>query len=696
MKPLFISLCLFGAFATAYPQSIVLNNPEKTYSLFEHFEALETEPGQITIDSLLQHPVHYPFVSVKQKPIKVNQDNVNVGGKNDVWFRVKLANQTNETMTLQLLMLNERQVVVYEVANQQLLHQEVFHGSSSTIRTNENFQHKNLIFPLQIPNGQSHTIYLQVTHLALPILHITAQSTWASQEMLYRETMIAGLFIGFILIIFIYSLMLFARLGDWVNLIYAVWLLLIALVIVGTNNQLASLSPTLHTIFAIYKAHFLFCIVLVHVLFTLSFLPIRQQARGLYRISWFVMAFYIVGIFLLLINQAFQSLMFLTILIDALYSILAGAIMYRRGVKPALYFLIGNIVYNIGQYVYISTLYGLYPLTFWTYNGNYFGSFSEILLFTLGLTYKINLLKKHQEEAIQEQLRLTQENQQLIETQNRVLEERVEQRTAELKASQAQLIQKEKLASLGELTAGIAHEIQNPLNFVNNFSEVSAELVEELEEEADAGRIDEVKAIAGDLRQNLEKINHHGQRASAIVQGMLEHSRRGSGEKQLTNLNQLADEYLRLAYQGQQAKNKRFTCQLSTDFDSDLPIVSGVPQDIGRVLLNLYNNAFYAVQQRAKQADSDYQPTVWVSTRREPGYVSICVKDNGTGIASTIRDKIFQPFFTTKPTGEGTGLGLSLSYDIITKGHGGEMRVGNHQEEGASFLFKLPQLKNVE
>ncbi|WP_020594823.1 sensor histidine kinase [Spirosoma panaciterrae] len=690
MKLLLQALLLYGISVATQAQSLVLKNPNQTYYLFDHVTALQTEPGEVTIDSLLQHPAHFRFVSVKQKPIQVNQHNVSEGGTKDVWFRVELTNQTNAALMLQFLMLNERQIVVYEAANQQLLHQEVFHGSSASINPKENFQHKNLIYPLHIPNGQSHTIYLHVARMALPTLHITAQSVWALQKMLYSETLITGLFMGFILIIFIYSLMLFARLGDWINLIYAVWLLLVALIILGTNNQLPGISSALHNIFAYNAALFLFCVDLIHVLFALSFLQIRQQARRLYRVSWFVIGFYILAIVLLLINQAFIKLVFLAIVIDSLYSILAGGIMYYRGFKPALYFLIGNIVYYIGQYVYMTTLYGLYPITFWTYNSNYFGAFGEILLFTLGLTYKVNLLKKKQDQATQEQLRLTLENQQLVETQNRVLEEKVEQRTAELRASQAQLIQKEKLASLGELTAGIAHEIQNPLNFVNNFSEVSSELVDELKEEINKGELEEAGAIADDLRQNLQKITNHGYRASAIVKGMLEHSRASTGEKALTNLNALADEYLRLAYQGQRAKDKAFNGQLITDFDSRLSSVNVVAQDIGRVLLNLYNNAFYAIGQQARQAEAGYQPTVWVSSRQEPGRVLIGVKDNGTGIPKAIQDKIFQPFFTTKPTGEGTGLGLSLSYDIITKGHGGTMTVESQEGLGAQFVITLP------
>ncbi|MDX2072451.1 MAG: ATP-binding protein [Haliscomenobacter sp.] len=266
----------------------------------------------------------------------------------------------------------------------------------------------------------------------------------------------------------------------------------------------------------------------------------------------------------------------------------------------------------------------------------------------------------------------------------------VQQTLSQLQSTQAQLIQSEKLASLGELTAGIAHEIQNPLNFVNNFAEVSAEMLDELKEELEKGDIEEVKAIAEDLQVNLGKINHHGGRASSIVKGMLEHSRTSTGVKELTNLNALADEFLRLAYHGLRAKDSSFNATMEMHFDPDLPLVSVIPQDIGRVLLNLINNAFYAVQEKARQGIEGFAPTVSISTKKMNNAIEIRVKDNGNGIPEAIRDKIFQPFFTTKPTGQGTGLGLSLTYDIITKGHGGKLHLESTENQGSTFTIELP------
>ena len=258
-----------------------------------------------------------------------------------------------------------------------------------------------------------------------------------------------------------------------------------------------------------------------------------------------------------------------------------------------------------------------------------------------------------------------------------------------LRQTQTQLIQAEKMASLGELTAGIAHEIQNPLNFVNNFSEVNKEMVDELEEELKKGNIEEALAIAADIKGNQEKITHHGRRAEFIVKGMLEHSRTGTGEKQLTSINVLAEEFLKLSYHGLRAKDKAFNAELITRFDEHLPKINIAAQDIGRVLLNLFNNAFYTVNQKKKTAGPDYKPEVTVTTSTEKNNLIIKVKDNGNGIPDAIKEKIMQPFFTTKPTGEGTGLGLSLSYDIVVKGHGGSIKVDSVEGEGSEFIITL-------
>jgi len=275
--------------------------------------------------------------------------------------------------------------------------------------------------------------------------------------------------------------------------------------------------------------------------------------------------------------------------------------------------------------------------------------------------------------------------------------EKVEHALHDLKSAQAQLVQREKMASLGELTAGVAHEIQNPLNFVNNFSDLNRELLAELQEDLKSGKHENINELAEDIIRNENKINEHGKRAESIVKGMLMHSRGGVGQKEKVNLNALADEYLRLAYHGFRAKEKDqnaaeslWNAKLITEFDSNLPEMDVVPQDIGRVLLNIYNNAFYALAEKAKKATSDFQPTLVVQTKKTKDAVQVSVRDNGDGVPEAIRSKIFQPFFTTKPTGRGTGLGLSLSYDIITKAHGGKIDVASREGEYSEFIILLP------
>jgi two-component system, NtrC family, sensor kinase len=305
---------------------------------------------------------------------------------------------------------------------------------------------------------------------------------------------------------------------------------------------------------------------------------------------------------------------------------------------------------------------------------------------------EIEIQKKNIEEAkneIAKNMFELDKQKQVIEIKNRVLNETM----VNLKETQSQLIQSEKMASLGELTAGIAHEIQNPLNFVNNFSDINSELIEEMKVEMDKGNLEEAKAIADDISANEQKINYHGKRADGIVKGMLQHSRSSNNIKESVNINVLADEYLRLAYHGLRAKDKSFNAAMKTDYDESIGSISAVPQDIGRAMLNLITNAFYAAplppQGGFKDPNYKHEPTIWLSTKKVGDKVLISVKDNGPGIPQKVLDKIFQPFFTTKPTGQGTGLGLSLAYDIV-KAHGGDLKVETKEGEGSEFIIELP------
>jgi signal transduction histidine kinase len=306
----------------------------------------------------------------------------------------------------------------------------------------------------------------------------------------------------------------------------------------------------------------------------------------------------------------------------------------------------------------------------------------EITAFKLDRTEKV---KRTTAILLEETIEELEQKRKAVEESNLALQKSLE----ELKATQSQLIQAEKMASLGELTAGIAHEIQNPLNFVNNFSEVNAELIQEMIQEIEKRNLEEVKALANDIADNEQKINHHGKRADAIVKGMLQHSRTSSGVKEPTDINSLADEYLRLAYHGLRAKDKSFNANMKTDFDETIGNINIIPQDIGRVILNLITNAFYAVDEKKKLLKDGFEPMVSVSTKKMNGSFEIKVADNGSGIPQKVLDKIFQPFFTTKPTGQGTGLGLSLAYDIV-KAHGGELKVETMDGVGSEFIIQIP------
>ena len=306
----------------------------------------------------------------------------------------------------------------------------------------------------------------------------------------------------------------------------------------------------------------------------------------------------------------------------------------------------------------------------------------EIISFKLDRTEKV---KRTTAILLEETIAELEEKRRTVEESKNALQRSLE----ELKGAQAQLIQSEKMASLGELTAGIAHEIQNPLNFVNNFSDVSNELLDEMRSEMEKGNLEDAKAIAADVKNNLEKILHHGKRADGIVKGMLQHSRTSTGQKELSDINVLCDEYLRLAYHGLRAKDKTFNAATKTDYDESIGFVKIIPQEIGRVILNLITNAFYTVTERKAKQQGGYEPLVSISTKKINDRILITVKDNGMGIPSKVLDKIFQPFFTTKPTGQGTGLGLSLSYDIV-KSHGGELKVNTKEGEGTEFIIDIP------
>ncbi|QIP11231.1 hypothetical protein G8759_00530 [Spirosoma aureum] len=685
---------------------VVVLDPTQSYDLFNASTLLETKAGSLSVKALLQNPDRYRFVPTQHELIKPYYRQF------EYWFRFELTNQTTSDLFLHFVYAGTEYITVYEVADGKLL--ETYQLGTLQPQRTYTFLKSNEVCPTSVRQGQTHVFYVQMRGVFTTALPIYAQATGTLLQTLHRDDLFYGLYYGFILIIIIYSLLLYARLRENDTLLYSIWVIFMGLQLAlfrgHTNEFFWPSNPAIER----YATVLAGLTGLVHIPFTLAFLRLRQRAPLFYKLGIGILILYAIGIILNLIGVSAsvgesRRLDFVPqiALLEGIFSVTAGIIIFRRGFRPALFYVIGNLVFFASIFLFLNYANGALPYSFWTYNSLHLGSGIEIILFTLALTNKVNLLKQQQEAAVQEQLRLTEANRQLVAQQNTILEEKVSRRTAELhsqkeelqktlttlQATQTQLIQQAKLASLGEVTAGIAHEILNPLNFVNNFAKMSVELADELKEGVEMSDYPLVTDLTGDIRKNLQSIAQNGQRAADIVGNMLEHARTGtSGPRQPTDLNALADRYIHLSYHALLAKDKsgsmaQLNAQLITELDPDVGMIDLVPQDMGRVLQNLFNNAFYEVAQKARKQPADYQPTVCVRTERMANEVKLTVYDNGAGIPQSIRPKIFQPFFTTKPTGQGIGLGLSLSYDIITNGNGGHIDV--HTEEGKFTEFHV-------
>jgi signal transduction histidine kinase len=508
---------------------------------------------------------------------------------------------------------------------------------------------------------------------------------------LFMMAMLFGIMIGFA----IYNLSISVSTRDGSYIWYFLYITCLAISLIGqlgshTSYLVQFILPE-HPLIGLFLKRIVDPVAFISlILFSRSFLHTRKKhPRWDYFLLFMIFAMTLHSILWLMgaynrANSPYIAIIFYLASVIAI--IITGVIAYREGFKAARFFIAGLIMTAMGILISLFNVSGWGDLLWFLPDSRFFNFVKESGVFFFGgidaFIFSLAL-------ADRQKIRL---------------EKLVAERTVELNHSldtlqqtQKQLIQSEKMASLGELTAGIAHEIQNPLNFVNNFSEVNTELIDEAGEEINKGNIDEVKIILNDLKENEKKINHHGKRAGAIVKGMLQHSQSSTGKKEPTDINALCDEYLRLSYNGLRAKDKSFNAEMKTNFDSSIGKINIIPQDIGRVLLNLYNNAFYAVNEKGtnslltthnSQFTTNYQPTVSVTTKKSEDHVTITVSDNGNGIPQKIVDKIFQPFFTTKPTGQGTGLGLSLSYDII-KAHGGELKVESRENQGTTFIIQL-------
>jgi len=564
-------------------------------------------------------------------------------------------------------------------------------AGQQTLAIRYSFTHKNILLKYRPVNYEAFKAVLGDLD--------TANQLYTEDKVFY--TFLSYYKFGILLFLGIIHLLLFLmHPGKKANLFIAIYAFFQSICF-HLDNNVSTLPITGEKLY--WYTHFNIVLVILNGIFSLltiyAYLKIPRQ-----KMFWLMISLLIVAYPFCIYSPTFSTF-YTAFIYSGLLAFEAFRLSlshYKQNQTGVKFITAGWLAYIVFMGLFYLMIFGLLPFNLMLSN-----LFANLGLLSVPVSYSLMLavdfakMNRELSYKLLEVEHLSTEKQQFLATQNETLERQVTTRTAELnqsletlKATQAQLIEREKLASLGELTAGIAHEIQNPLNFVNNFAEVSTELIDEMTEELGKGNQVEADTIAQDLKQNLEKINYHGKRASSIVKNMLEHSRTNAGHKEPTDINALIDECLRLSYHGMRGQFRNFQADYGLNLASHLPTTKVVKQDLGRVLLNLFNNAFYAVHERMKQLEGtqhhDYVPKVSASSCKLDTGIEIRIKDNGTGIPEALKNKIFQPFFTTKPTGEGTGLGLSLSYEIITKGHGGRLSIESTEGMGTTFIIELP------
>ncbi len=712
------------------PRTYIITGDTATQQFLDnsYWQVLNDKSGTFTVDDVQKEPLSNQFIYFT----KNSKDSF----AKTTWFRFNIEN--NAGRPLHLSIASDAAEADFFIPDSNGVFHHFLTGKEITWNKKDGFKIDNAI-PLEIKQGEQKMIYLKTVNRRSFVsfaLEFSLFNTQKLTETLLKDyqdsyTKSSGFFslilCGIFLLAGIFNLLLYFSVRERGYLYFFIFSLFACLSyahplydVKYVNILLSQALGTIQYLWAFFLLQFV-----RHYLQVSKYRP--RWNKWLLIISGLFLTYIIISILLFLISQyvliknsTYIPFSILAYIIDNTFwlSFIITIILFlqkRRGDNRI--FLIGVIPFAISILAY--TLLQLSAIFIASVRSNiaggdytnFFGYLNGVGALWLTAVISWVLFKKYalQEKAItQEKLEKEQlakekeiQKRELIAQQKIQLEKEVKERTSELKqslddlkATQSQLIQSEKMASLGELTAGIAHEIQNPLNFVNNFSEVNNEMIDELKAEIDKGNYDDAKMIADDIKSNEEKINHHGKRADAIVKGMLQHSRSSTGIKEPSDINALAAEYLRLAYQSNKAKDKSFNATMKTDFDESVGKISIIPQDMGRVLLNLYHNAFYAVHEKqkacqAEPAETGYQPTVTVSTKKINDKAEIIVADNGNGIPQKVVDKIFQPFFTTKPTGQGTGLGLSLSYDIV-KAHGGEIKVETKEGEGSEFVIHFP------
>jgi signal transduction histidine kinase len=686
----FIALLCF-TWSHAPAQAIRWNGATSHIDITPHVWVLEDAGGNLSFEQV-QSPQYQNAFKPSNKAV------LNFGFTESVhWLRFSTDMATTEKLVLEIAhaFLPQADFYYKDPAGRPV----VVRAGYNIPLNDKTVRHHFQVFPF--PQGAT-DCYVRLISQSHPIrVSIYRESAYDIKT--YRQRLVYGFYIGFMVFAILSNLFFYVSLGNRLYLFYA------GIVVVYISYASAVMDGFI--LYFIPRIDLMFWYVTIptigvplQMMYALVFLDVKKYDPKLNRVVVWLIAY-----FLLYMVIKFWLPITLVLTVNTGHALISfftmGYLGYatgRRGNRLGYYFALAYFIYFIlvlteATYIQIGR-----PAYFFELSHVALATLIEAFLLSFLLSKRFEFEKESTEkarhEAQQQLLEKTLENERMVKEQNLTLEKRVAERTRELndsvenlKHTQARLIQSEKLASLGELTAGIAHEIQNPLNFVNNFSEMNVELVNELRTaQAQPQRDGAYEAeLFDDIKQNAEKTLHHGRRADAIVKGMLQHSRKNTGQKELTDINFLTDEYLRLSYHGLRAKDKTFNATIETHFDDSIGKIAIVPQDIGRVLLNLFNNAFYAVHEQAKKLGGAYEPKVVASTKKVGTTIEITVKDNGGGIPKNIADKIFQPFFSTKPTGQGTGLGLSLSYDII-KAHGGDLTTHSTAGEGASFMIVLP------
>lgn len=682
---IFVALLLFLSGVSIDAQSTVVIQKGDRKFIGKNIEFLIDSTNKLTIEEVQ-----------KLKFSEGTTDILNLGGvTNEVWMRFNLQTDQDEIyMEINAPLINKLEI--FDVNGGEV--KSIFKGGSSLPYKVRPISMEKWLMSLDFKTNKEKSIYIKGQSFypyQIPVL-ISAKDRFVEESKYHY--LFWGIYMGVMILAFVYNFFIYLSVKEKSYLYYLLSILFSATFYLGLSGFgfwfFWPNSPIINPMTPILVTFS----NLVGIQFAFEFLQIDKTHKKTYYFGIILSGLLIFGSVLNVFKQYEIALPLsqLLSLVVCFYLIFLGTVAYKNGVSTAKYYLLAWALFLILVVVYILTLNNVIPSNFFTNHSAFIGHMMEVSLLSFALADRINTLKRENESKQLKIIDGLKENEKLQMSLNQELEQKVKERTLELeqalshlKSTQTQLIHTEKMASLGELTAGIAHEIQNPLNFVNNFADINMELIDEMVEEIGKGNLDEVKNLSGLIKDNEDKILHHGKRADSIVKGMLQHSRNSNSERESVDINQLCDEYLKLAFLGYKAKDKSFKATYQTSFDYTIPKINIVRQDVGRVILNIINNAFYAVVHKDNSENENYDPKVSVKTSLLNNKVKIEIEDNGEGIPNSIKEKIFQPFFTTKPTGQGTGLGLSLAFDII-KAHNGTIEVDSTTGVGTKFTILIP------